>query len=107
MRDNEKTEKVTAAFRTHFMQRPASVEPSAEWRRKLDSRLTDIRLESGGDLSFARYEKQIWRAGWISFAASMAALLLFSLLNVYAMKQSTVDDAISHLYGNIMVENEL
>lgn len=106
MRDEKTIEKVTAALRIRFTREPDPVQPSATWRRELDARLAKISTEMEDAGSFTRYEKQIWRAGWISFAASMAALLLFSLLNVYSLKQSAVDRAIIRLYGNIIVENE-
>jgi len=107
MHDNEKMEKVTAAFKLEFNRESDPVEPSAEWRRKLDIRLAEIRPEQDGDSPFVHYEKQIWRAGWISFAASMAALLLFCLLNLNSLRQSPVDETLSRLYRNIIVENGL
>jgi len=107
MHDNEKMKKVTAAFKLRFNRESDPVEPSADWRNKLDVRLAEIRPEQDGGSPFVHYERQIWRAGWISFAASMAALLLFCLLNLYSLRQSSVDKAIRHLYGNIIVENEL
>lgn len=107
MHDSEKIEKVTAAFKLGFTRESDPAEPSAEWRSKLDARLAELRPEQDGGSPFVRYEKQIWRAGWISFAASMAALLLFCLLNLNSLRQSAVDETLTRLYKNIIVENGL
>lgn len=107
MCDSKKIDTVTAALKLRFNRDADPAQPSAEWRRRLDARLAEIRPERDGGSPFVHYEKQIWRAGWISFAASMAALLLFCLLNLQSLRQSAVDEALRHLYGNIIVENEL
>lgn len=107
MHDKQNIEKVAAAFKLGFNRESDPVRPSADWRRKLDARLAETGPEPAANPPFARYETQIWRAGWISFAASMAAVLLFCLLNVYSQKQSAVDETLSRLYGNIIVENGL
>lgn len=105
MRDKETIEKTAAVFKLRFDREPGPVPPSAEWRSRLDAELAEIRPEPLPDSPFVRYERQIWRAGWISFAASMAALLLFGLFNGYSLKQSAVDETLSRLYGNIIIES--
>lgn len=105
MRDKETVENVAAVFKLRFARGAEPVCPSAEWRSRLDAELAEIRPEPLADSPFVRYEKQIWRAGWISFAASMAALLLFGLVNVWSLRQSTVDETLSNLYGNIIIES--
>lgn len=108
MRNELDIEKVEQAFKVNFTECAPDCAPSAKWRDNLLAELNGLDSEQAGEeLMLRKCEERIWRAGWISFAASLAALLLFSLIYLYFLKQSFSDRAVAHVYNNIMIESEL
>jgi CRISPR/Cas system-associated protein Csx1 len=106
MKETEKQEKILEAFRLNFSGR--SVVPDKNWRSELMQQINNLDMNTDPEeISLRRSEERILRIGWISLAASTAALILFGIFYFHVEKKRQEQDTAKYLYDCITIENKL
>jgi hypothetical protein len=106
MKETEKNKKILEAFKINFSERCAV--PTPKWRSELMHQIDSLDLNTKPEeIYLRRSEERILRIGWISLAASAAALILFGIFYFHIEKKRQAQDTTKYLYDCITMENKL